>query len=131
MHWAVDYIGIPWHAQGDGPDQFHCWSFVRHIQARHFDRILPEIPNPEDTLPVLRAFKSHPERRRWDLVSVPMDGDCVLMRQSRQPSHIGVWLDVDGGGILHCARGCGVVFQRRTTLVQSGWQIDGYYRFRG
>lgn len=129
MHWASRYIGLPWSAQGEGPESFHCWAFVRHVQAAHFARVLPEIPNPEDVLALARAFRDHPERRRWVSVPRPADGDCVLLRQARYPVHVGVWLDIDGGGVLHCERIDGVVFQRVAALAMHGWQIEGFYRF--
>ena len=134
MHWASQYIGLPWSARGEGPDSFHCWAFVRHIQSEHFGRVLPDIPNPEDLLTLARAFRDHPERRRWGLAAEAADGDCVLLRQARYPVHVGVWLDAEAGGgrggVLHCARDCGVVFQRPDALVLNGWQIEGFYRFK-
>ncbi len=131
LHWAADYIGLPWSADGDGPDSFHCWSFVRCIQARHFGRALPEIPNPDDLLALAKSFRAHPERRRWGQVRDPAEGDCVLLRQARYPIHVGVWLAVsEGGGVLHCSRDSGVVFQRPESLALNGWRIEGFYRFR-
>ena len=128
-HWAEHYIGIPWSATGEGPDSYHCWSFVRHIQEGHFGRTLPGIPNPEDILSIARGFRDHPERRRWDLVKIAIEGDCVLMRQARYPIHVGVWLDVDGGGVLHCSQEAGVAFQKPESLSLNGWRVEGYYRF--
>ena len=130
-HWATEYIGLPWSADGEGPRHFHCWSFVRHIQAAHYSRALPAIDNPHDLIAQARTFKNHPERARWSSAPTPQDGDCVLLRRSRVPVHIGVWLDVDGGGVLHCAQGPGVVFQRLPALENIGWQVSGFYRFTG
>jgi cell wall-associated NlpC family hydrolase len=131
MHWAEQYIGVSWSATGEGPDNFHCWSFVRHIQKKHFGRILPGIPNPEDVLAIARGFRDHPERKRWDSIDIAKDGDCVLMRQARYPIHVGVWLAVDGGGVLHCSQEAGVVFQALPSLDLGGWQVEGFYRFTG
>ena len=131
MHWAETYIGIPWSATGDGPASYHCWAFVRHIQKEHFGRDLPSIPNPEDVLAIARGFRDHPERQRWKLVNAPKDGDCVLMRQARYPIHVGVWLDVDGGGVLHCSQEAGVAFQGVNALALNGWHIEGFYHFAG
>ncbi|TAN71888.1 MAG: DUF87 domain-containing protein [Magnetospirillum sp.] len=50
-----------------------------------------------------------------------------FLRRSRHPIHVGVWLDVDGGGVLHCAEGAGVVFQRSDALALNGWAIEGFY----
>ncbi|CDK97874.1 conserved protein of unknown function [Magnetospirillum gryphiswaldense MSR-1 v2] len=129
MHWAAAMIGLPWSPHGRGPDLFNCWEFVRMVQAQHFGRGLPDIANPEDTLAMGRIFRDHPERRRWVKVDVPQEGDCVLLRRSRHPIHVGVWLALDGGGVLHCAEDSGVVFQRPDALRLNGWAIEGFYRF--
>lgn len=132
MHWAAQYIGLPWSATGEGPNSYHCWAFVRMIQARHFGRDLPAIPNPEDVLGLARSFRDHPERVRWERVDDPCEGDCVLLRAARYPVHIGVWLgDAVGGGVLHCAQASGAVYQRRDALVANGWQVEGFYRLKG
>ncbi|MBI5162683.1 MAG: C40 family peptidase [Magnetospirillum sp.] len=129
MHWAAAYIGLPWPAHGSGPDMFNCWEFVRMVQARQFGRVLPDIANPEDTLAMGRTFRDHPERRRWVSESEPTEGDCVLLRRSRHPIHVGIWLEVDGGGVLHCSQDSGVVFQRPDALRLNGWAVEGFYRY--
>ena len=129
MHWAEHYIGIPWSATGEGPDNFHCWAFVRHIQKQNFGRDLPGIPNPEDVLAIARGFRDHPEPQRWELVNAPNDGDCVLMRQARYPIHVGVWLEVDNGGVLHCSQEAGVAFQTLNSLALNGWSVEGFYKY--
>lgn len=132
-HWAGAYIGLPWARDGEGPDAYHCWSFVRHILAAHFDLAVPRIPYSEDLIALARVFRDHPERRRWDEVSMAevRPGDAVLLRQARYPIHIGVWLAEDGGGVLHCSRDSGVVYQSSRALRVNGWQIAGIYRFQG
>ncbi|TAN65275.1 MAG: hypothetical protein EPN20_07680 [Magnetospirillum sp.] len=130
MHWASQYIGLPWSAHSSGPDSFNCWTFVRMVQERHFGTVLPEIPNPEDLLAMAKAFRDHPERRRWMPAGEPAEGDCLLLRQARFPIHVGVWLATDGGGVLHCSRDSGVVFQRPAALEVNGWRVEGAYRFR-
>ncbi len=60
----------------------------------------------------------------------PQDGDVVLMRQAKNPVHAGIWLDVDGGGVLHCVREIGVVFQDIASLNLCGWFLHSYYRVK-
>ena len=94
-------------------------------------RDLPVIPVDALNLrTVLHTFKNHPERQRWAAVDVPKQGDAVLMRQSRHPVHVGVWVDADSGGVLHCAQQIGVVFQQLSSLASHGWQVEGYYRWK-
>ncbi len=102
-----------------------CWR-------ERFAIEVPEIPVDAANLrAVLAGFRNYPERRRWQLVDRPCEGDAVLMRQSRHPVHVGLWLTVDGGGVLNAARGIGVVFQPPVDLTTHGWRIEGTYRFSG
>ncbi len=136
MHWAEDLIGRPWVAGGRGPHAFDCWGLVRWCCRERFAIEVPEIPVDAANLrAVLAGFRDHPERQRWRRVERarerPREGDAVLMRQSRHPVHVGIWLAVDGGGVLHAARDIGVVFQGPADLAGHGWRIEGTYRFTG
>jgi hypothetical protein len=129
-YWAIAYIGRPWHAGARGPEAFDCWGLFLAIQREHFGRDLPEIPvDANDLRTVMTTFRDHPERQRWAVVSQPAEGDAVLLRQSRHPVHVGVWLAVDGGGVLHAVKDAGVVFQKLPELLLHGWRVEGYYRF--
>jgi NlpC/P60 family len=131
-YWAHQYIGRPWIAGARGPKSFDCWGLFLWVQGTHFGRELPLIPVDALSLRVvLKTFNEHPERKRWQRVSAPKHGDAVLMRQSRYPVHVGVWLDIDGGGVLHCAQNVGVVFQDLWALDRHGWRVEGFYAFRG
>lgn len=128
----ADLIGLPWVAGARGPQAYDCWGLFLAVQREHFHRELPEIPvDAQDLRAVLDAFTTHPERQRWLGVCLPESGDAVLMRQSRYPVHIGVWLDIDGGGVLHAVRHAGVVFQTLAALDIHGWRVEGVYRFKG
>ncbi len=140
MHWAEELIGRPWIAGGRGPDAFDCWGLVRFCWRERFGIEVPEISvDAADLRAVLAGFRDHPERRRWCRVEPARErarerareGDGVLMRQSRYPVHVGLWLAVDGGGVLHAVRDSGVVFQIPADLATHGWRIEGTYRFTG
>ena len=125
-------IGLPWVVGAAGPVAFDCWGLFVTVQRQCFGRDLPQNPVDATNLrAVLDAFNGHPERKRWQSVDQPTEGDAVLMRQSRYPVHIGVWLDTDGGGVLHAVRHAGVVFQTLAALDAHGWRIEGFYRFKG
>lgn len=124
MHWAFDYIGQPWvHGEHD------CWGFVRRVQFERFGRVVPAFDvDAYNRMACARAVVANPERSNWILVAVPEEGDCVLLAHARHPSHVGLWVDADGGGVLHCLRGDGVVFQSIKALKASGWGHLEFYR---
>ena len=131
-HWAFDYIGKPWKLGCGGPDAFDCWGLVVDVYRRLYGKALSAIPAPKNNLKALiLTIDKHPERQRWEAVSPPQEGDIALMRQSRYPIHVGLWVDVDGGGILHCIQGAGVVFQGLEALEFTGWKIEAYYTYKG
>ena len=131
-HWATTYLGKPWRVASSGPDAFDCWGLVVDIQRRLDGRELELIhTNPDNLRHLIRTIRDHPIRQQWQPVATPREGDIALMRQSRHPVHVGVWLEVDGGGILHCAQACGVVFQNLHSLRLCGWHIESFYQYVG
>ena len=128
MSWAAQYIGEPWVA-----GEHDCWSFFRRVQAERFGCDVPVIEiDAEDIRTVAETLRDHDERRAWQSVDSPREGDAVLMAHARYPSHIGVWVDDDShGGVLHCVRGDGVVFSTRLALELSGWRRLMFYRHAG
>jgi hypothetical protein len=102
------------------------------VYREQFHINLEPIPvDPDNLRHLIRTIRDHPIRRQWQPVAVPREGDIALMRQSRHPLHVGVWLEVDGGGILHCAQACGVVFQNLHSLRLCGWHIESFYQYSG
>jgi hypothetical protein len=124
-------IGSPWIAGARGPEAYDCWGLFLEVQRTQFNRELPEIPvDALNVKEVLHAFSHHPERQRWQKVKQPVEGDAILMRQARYPVHIGVWLDIDSGGVLHAVQHAGVVYQTPKALEAHGWRIEGNYSFQ-
>jgi hypothetical protein len=131
-HWALRYIGKPWAAGTAGPDTFDCWGLVVEVQKQLFNRTLETVYiAPDDLRGLIQALEHHPFRKEWEITQTPHEGDVVLLRQSRHPVHVGVWLEVDGGGVLHATRSWGVIFQRIPELNLSGWQIENIYTYTG
>lgn len=124
MHWAFDYIGQPWVA-GD----HDCWGFFRRVQLERFGRVVPPFDvDAFNRLACARAVVSNPERANWVPVARPQEGDAVLLAHARHPSHVGLWVDADHGGVLHCVQGAGVVFQSLKSLKAMGWNHLEFYR---
>ena len=105
-HWASQYIGLPWVAGSSD-----CWSFARRVWRERFGWDVAVIDvDATSRLASLRAFDDHPEYGHWQSVSEPREGDACLMGKSERPSHIGIYLQANGGGVLHSLEIAGVVF---------------------
>jgi hypothetical protein len=123
-HWATQYIGEPWVAH-----HHDCWGFFRRVQRERFGLELPEI-DIDACAPLVcrRTFAAHDERKQWELVETPQEGDGVLMGKNRRPAHVGVWIETPEPAVLHCVEGAGVVVQDRAALKAAGWNVLGLYR---
>ena len=117
-------IGEPWQLGSND-----CWAFFRRVQREHFGRDVPMVDvDATSAMVCAQAVRDHPERLRWSAVAEPRAGDAVLMGKGRHPTHVGLWIDQDGGGVLHCQQGTGVVFSRPAQLALMGWVNTSYWR---
>jgi cell wall-associated NlpC family hydrolase len=110
-HWIINYLGKPWESGAQGPDAFDCWSLVRTVQADIYGRTLPivEVDGLNNDA-IANAFSTSNEYANWLLVDTPQEGDCVITKSApNRPDHVGIWVNVDGGRILQCVYGSGVV----------------------
>lgn len=128
-HWSIDYIGKPWENGAHGPDEYDCWGFVRAVYADIYGTPLDPVDvSAHAPLAVRHAMQSASPVRGW--VDVDLDalaeGDVITMGQGRYPDHVGIWLAA--GGILHCVRGMGVVFQTVQSLNRTGYRMLHAYR---
>lgn len=135
-HWAQDYVlaELAWEPGGRGPHAFDCWGLFAHVQRSRFGREVGEVDvDAMDVRACMQACQQHNARARWSPVPErqAQEGDAVLMAHARHPSHVGVWVDADGGGVLHCVRGMGAVFSPAAQLARARWRILEVLRYVG
>lgn len=124
MTWAAKYIGEPWVAGAND-----CWAFARRVWREEFGFDVPAVDvDAINRLSCSRAFRDHPERQSWDQIGQPEEGAAVLMGKSDRASHVGIWTQADGGGVVHCLEGVGVVFSAPAALRSTGLKVLGWYR---
>ena len=122
-HWALKYLGQPWSQERD------CWGFFREVQNDRFGLNVPAVEIDSLNLRnVIDTFNTHSERTRWSEVERPVEGDAVLMGRSANPVHVGVWLPVNGGTVLHSEQTSGVVLQSLSSLQIHRWTHIRFYR---
>lgn len=131
-HWINTFIGLPWAMGTKGPDTFDCFGLVQVVMRDHYGIVVPDVSiDFGELLQICRAIRKHEGWLEWQRVERPLDGALVKLIKQTEPDHIGVWIDVDGGGILHASRACGVVFDTPFTLRALGWSKLEYYHYRG
>lgn len=130
MHWAHPYLGKPWRAGAAGPDAYDCWGLLCAVLAARAGIKVDVIAHPPEELRALIAFfRDHAEFANWREVDTPTELDAVVMAQAKHPFHVGVWVDANGGRVLHACRPA-VVAQDRVSLRQHGYRIVGCYRHK-
>ena len=109
------------------PDGLHCWELVRQCQAVVFGRHLPPVlVAPErvrELVEMMELRHSYPGYREIDGAQ---HGAIVFMTRrgngpSRAACHAGVYLDLDGGGVLHTDAPHGVVFETLIEIQARNW----------
>jgi len=114
MHWVNNYIGKPY----SFTDGYNCASLVYTILTKEFNKNIPEINNKNlKKIAKLTQFIKSPEH-----------GAIAVMKSME--NHVGIWLDIDNGGILHAIENIGVIFQNKIHLRASGWLKINYYRIK-
>ena len=127
-HWAESYIGKPWVSAAAGPAAFDCYGLVRWLYQQRLGVCLPVVDvSAGRPLSVTRAMR-HYDYGAWRDVVEPAELDVVQMSHGRHPSHVGVWIDIDGGKVLHCVQGAGVAAQSVASLKANGWRVLNIYR---
>jgi hypothetical protein len=123
-------LGTKYESGAMGPETFDCWGLVRYVQNEAFGRELQIIEPPSDKVrDLIKFIKSHPEHQNWTKVDEPVHGGVVELSNSYHPNHVGVYLDIDGGGILHCSV-AGVTFDPLVILKASGWRRFNFYKYK-
>lgn len=125
---VLPYIGLPHEDGATGPYAYDCWGLLRHIQQRYFGVEMPDAPIGDEAA-CLAMYEEEMVSGRWRTVDVPQHGDGALLRGGLLP-HVGTWLDIDGGGILHSLSGSGVIFSNPRNIKLLGFPRVTYYRLK-
>ncbi|QTD94333.1 C40 family peptidase [Burkholderia anthina] len=120
------YIGLPWVSGAIGPDAFDCWGLLRWVQRVHF---ATDLPARELDAELMRdLYQKQMAAGAWRVISMPAHGCGALLRGGDRP-HVGVYLAIDGGGVLHAQQGVGVIFTSIRKLKMMGYSRVSWYDF--
>lgn len=121
-----ELIALPYAEDGFGPEEFNCWGLLLYVQRHYFDTVMPIAPLG-DSDACLALFDGQVHTGAWKKVLEPIHGCGALLREGAEP-HVGVYLDLDGGGILHALRGVGVTWTPMALLRKHGYHRATFYR---
>jgi len=116
--WLTECLGKPWRAYATGPDAWDCYGLVVHgfdqLHGVRLDRHI-DVPTKQPTA-FMRAVAAEISTGKWQQIPNPAHGCVVLLATGTRFSHIGLWLDINGGRLLHSREGCGVCLEGRAHL---------------
>ena len=120
-------IGLPYKLNGKDTSGFDCWGFFVYFNEQENGLVFSEQYhlNPEtDLKKILAAFSIHKDEGIWEKIDTPKEGCAVALGRINHIHHIGVYIK---GGIMHCIKGLGVVYETESTLKRSGYNRVEYY----
>jgi hypothetical protein len=103
-------LGRPYRCGANGPEAFDCYGLTRWLQKQLFQRDMPVFSLPPDAgrFAIAAAIVAHPERHSWIEAARPIDGALAIMSRQECGFHIGTFVDVDGGVVVHALERPGV-----------------------
>lgn len=120
------FIGLPYEEGSFGPDSFNCWGLLYFVQRNYFKVSMPSAPIG-DSEACKTMFESQLQSGAWASITSPTHGCGALMRGGESP-HVGIYLDIDAGGILHAMEGVGVIWTPIYQLRALNFGRTKYYR---
>ena len=122
-------IGLPYRLGAIGPDAYDCYGLTRHIQSVGWARDLPDVsvPDVDDRRIFVALVRQHIGDHRWHQVDRPRHGSVVTMARHDNALHVGTYLALDGGGVLHALEKPGVQFDPIFCLQAAGWRRLRFY----
>jgi hypothetical protein len=122
-------LGAPFCWGARGPDAFDCWGLVLEVLRRRGEPIPLDWTVPEGrSLETVGIMESESHAPHWRHVEDWDAGDVIALSQHSRIHHIGA---MTPWGVIHCARGVGVVIQDRNALRRSGYRRLEAYRYAG
>lgn len=125
-HDVNSLLDLPYEDGAFGPDSFNCWGLLYYVQINYFRTNMPVAPIGDGD--ACRAmFEGQLKGGAWTELGAPEHGCGALLRGGETP-HVGIYLDLDGGGILHSMIGAGVIWTPLGRLRALNFGRTKYYR---
>lgn len=129
MDWVRKYLGTPWELGAVGPAKFDCWGLLRDVYRLQLGIDLPAHQIELDSIGSAYGefVKATNSGTLWAETQQPRHLDAVALGVGRKVHHVGVFLAVDGGLVLHCAKPV-TVATPLNRLPLLGYRLIKFYR---
>lgn len=106
-----------------------CWDFTRFIQKEVYGRELPSYTSGTSIQQHVKAIRDAIIPEGWALSDTPQDGCIVEMAHNIYPHHVGTFMDIDGGVIVHAykTRAVMITVDSMLSAKLAGWRRFIYY----
>lgn len=131
MHWIAKYVGLPYRSGGRDETGIDCWGLVFLVYPREFGIAVPVLPgvSANSALGIHRTIVET-VKQDWLPIEKPIDGCVVTMSQKTAEHHVGLWVDADGGKVVHSWKGQSVIADTLLRLRLKGIRNIKYYKHR-
>ena len=91
MHWADDFVGLPYENEGRGPEAFDCLGLLIAVNRDVFGK---EIEDPGFSMAqALRPSNRKKLEHQFERAETPTEGDALLFNLGRRALHVGVYIN--------------------------------------
>jgi hypothetical protein len=103
-----------------------------HIYTLIFGITVPIYPclDAKDVFAVNVQYEGAIGTGDWERIESPIHGCAVAMGGCKKIHHVGVWLDIDGGKILHCRDKAKVAAESIRAIHAQGIGTILFYRHK-
>jgi cell wall-associated NlpC family hydrolase len=129
MHWATKYIGMPYELGARREDCVDCWGLLWLIYHEQFGIELPEFPGIAAASAIaINSTLRDSVQSDWIQIPKPFEGCAVGMGMRKALHHVGVYVNADGGRIVHGWDGRNVVADTLKSLSSKGFRTVAFFR---
>ena len=126
-HWATDLIGRPWSID------WHCWNLVQDVYRERFQIDLPNYPrvNPlkHRELMLQVGALGTDQLPEWIELKEPEELCVVAIGRSNVTTHVGLWTEANGGGVVHVQAQSNCTCDSIQRLRRSCWQTIRFFKW--
>lgn len=124
----IEYLGKPWIAGAIGPDAFDCWGLLVHIYKNKLGiELVTNSDIDRNSYLAIASVTKEEFDNKWHFLEKPKHFCAVgLSYIPKKIFHVGCYLDIDNGYIIHSQRKTGCIIEPVSKII-SNWKYISYY----